>query len=187
MRVITGRLGGRRFHPPDNIPTRPTTDIAKTGLFNILNNEFDFPEISYLDLFAGTGSLCYEMSSRGCNDITAVDQNQKCAAFIEKTAQDWKIEGLKVVRSDVFAYISRCARQFDLIFAGPPYPLENIDDIPNLIFEKKLLTETGWFVLETAPNHSYKDNPHFFRERNYGGTHFHFFRQDISEKKDEDA
>lgn len=181
MRVITGRYGGRKFHPPDNIPTRPTTDVAKTGLFNILNNEFDFPEISYLDLFAGTGSLCYEIASRGCNDITAVDQNQKCAAFIEKTASEWKIEGLKVVRADVFTFIKNCSHQFDLIFAGPPYPLENIDELPIKIFEKNLLTETGWFVLETAPKHSYENHSMFFRERNYGGTHFHFFRHKSEE------
>lgn len=176
MRVITGKYGGRKFHPPQNIPTRPTTDFAKTGLFNILNNEFDFPEISYLDLFAGTGSLSYEMASRGCMDITCVDQNQKCAAFIEQTAKDWNIEGLKVFRSDVFTFIDRCQRKFDLVFAGPPYPLPNIDELPEIVLGKPLLNDDGIFVLETSPNHRYDTNPMFFQKRNYGDTNFHFFR-----------
>lgn len=176
MRVITGKYGGRKFHPPQNIPTRPTTDFAKSGLFNILNNEFDFPEISYLDLFAGTGSLSYEMASRGCTDITCVDQNQKCAAFIEQTAKDWNIQGLKVFRSDVFTFIERCNRTFDFVFAGPPYPLPNIDDLPEIVLSKPLLNEGGVFVLETSPKHAYDAHPMFYDKRHYGDTNFHFFR-----------
>jgi 16S rRNA (guanine(966)-N(2))-methyltransferase RsmD len=176
MRVIAGRYGGRRFHPPDNIPTRPTTDFAKTGLFNILNNEFDFPEISCLDLFAGTGNLSFEMASRGSNDVVCVDQNQKCVAFIEKTAKEWNIEGLRAVRADAFAYVERCQRQFDIVLADPPYQMNGVDTLPDKVLSKPLLTETGWLVLETNPKLSFEHHPNFFHVRKYGTTHFHFFK-----------
>lgn len=176
MRIITGRFRGKRIHAPDNIPTRPTTDVAKTGLFNILNNHIDFPEISLLDLFAGTGNISYEFASRGCENITCVDLDAKCAAFIKRTADDWKIKGLEVVKADVFKYIEQCKRKFDIIFAGPPYPLENLNSIPDLIFEKNLLNENGWLILETSPRHSYEEHPNFFHRRHYGETNFHFFR-----------
>jgi 16S rRNA (guanine(966)-N(2))-methyltransferase RsmD len=176
MRVITGKYGGRKFHPPDNIPTRPTTDFAKTGLFNILNNHIDFVEVKFLDLFAGTGSLSYEFASRGCEQIISVDQDLNCANFIKKTISEWKISGMQVVRSDVFSFINSCREKFDIIFAGPPYKLTNIPQIPDLIIERGLLNENGWFILETSPEHQFTNHSRLFHHRNYGGTHFHFFR-----------
>jgi 16S rRNA (guanine(966)-N(2))-methyltransferase RsmD len=176
MRVITGKYRGRKFYPPENIPTRPTTDFAKTGLFNILNNHIDFVEVSYLDLFAGTGSLSYEFASRGCEHIICVDQDMNCANFIKKMIQEWKITGMQVVRSDVFSFINQCRDKFDIIFAGPPYKLSNIADIPDIIFEKGLVKDEGWFILETSPEHDFSKHPRLFDHRKYGDTNFHFFR-----------
>lgn len=177
MRIIAGKFKGRRFNPPaKNWPTRPTTDFAKEGLFNILNNHFDFSEIKVLDLFGGTGSHSYEFISRGCCDVTYVDKFPGCVNFVKKTAKTLEIEEcLRIVRADVFRFIDRCADAYDYIFAGPPYPLPNIPDIPGFIFEKGLLKTGGWLVLEHNPNHSFEKQPNFFQQRNYGKTIFSFF------------
>ena len=174
MRVIGGTLKGRRFNPPNNLPARPTTDFAKEGLFNILNNHFDFEEVAFLDLFAGTGSLDYEMASRGSEDIVCVEKDGRSVEFIKKTAAEYKIE-INVMRMDVFEYIRSTSKKFDIIFAGPPYPLENIPQLPVEIFEMQLLKPGGWFILETNPKHKFDDHPNFREKRNYGTTIFHIF------------
>src|SRR4028119_1058985 len=128
MRIISGFLGGRRINPPSNMPyTRPTTDIAKEGLFNILHNNLEFEDLKTLDLFGGTGSISYELASRGAADLTIVEKDSQMFNFIKKTAEDFKIENLKLIKSDVFKYIESCTEQFDFIFAGPPYALATID------------------------------------------------------------
>jgi len=177
MRIISGKFKGRRFNPPaKNWPTRPTTDFAKEGLFNILMNHLDFEEVKMLDLFGGTGNHSYEFISRGCRDVTYVDKFPGCVAFVKKLAKELDIEDqLKIVRSDVFKFMEYCPDQFDYIFAGPPYALPTIDTIPDLIFEHQLLSEGGWFVMEHNPNHSYTEHPRFFEERSYGKTLFSFF------------
>ncbi|MBK6826308.1 MAG: RsmD family RNA methyltransferase [Chitinophagaceae bacterium] len=178
MRIISGELGGRRFHPPNHMPyTRPTTDIAKEGLFNILQNNLDFDAIKTLDLFGGTGSISYELASRGVTDLTVVEKDQTMFEFIKKTAKEFSIENLKLVRADVFKFIQTCSDRFDFIFAGPPYALTNIDDLPRLIIEKKLLENKGWFVLEHTPRNDYKQFPFFRSERNYGTTVFSIFEE----------
>lgn len=178
MRIISGELGGRRFHPPTHMPyTRPTTDIAKEGLFNILQNNLDFETIKTLDLFGGTGSISYELASRGVTDLTVVEKDQTMFEFIKKTAKEFNIENLKLIRSDVFKFIQTCSNRFDFIFAGPPYALTNIDDLPRLIAEKKLLENKGWFVLEHTPRNDYKQFPFFRSERNYGTTVFSIFEE----------
>ena len=161
MRVISGTLGGRRFNPPKLIATRPTTDFAKTGLFNILNNHLDFSEVSFLDLFSGTGSISYEFSSRGCRRIVAIDGEEQCIRFIRKMKEEWKIEGMEIIKGDVFRFINSPREQFDVIFAGPPYPLKNIGGIPEMIFEHDLLKHDGWFILETDPKHDFSSHPCF--------------------------
>ncbi len=177
MRIISGELGGRRINPPANMPyTRPTTDIAKEGLFNVLQNQLDFEELKTLDLFGGTGSISYELASRGVPDLTIVEKDTQMFAFIKKTAEMLKLENFKVVKSDVFRYINECSTQYDFIFAGPPYALTNIDDLPRLIVEKGLLREGGIFVLEHTPRNDYKSFPLYSSERNYGTTIFTFFR-----------
>src|SRR5580765_3708720 len=134
MRIIGGELGGRKIHPPNKMPhTRPTTDIAKEGLFNIIENNLNIAELKTLDLFGGTGSISYELASRGATDLTIVEKDAKMYEFIKKTAAELAVEnlpgqepGLKLTRMDVFKFINQCNEQFDFIFAGPPYALENI-------------------------------------------------------------
>ena len=176
MRIISGELGGRKINPPANMPyTRPTTDIAKEGLFNILQNNLDFAELKTLDLFGGTGSISYELASRGVPDLTIVEKDNQMFSFIKKTSEMLGLQNFKVVKSDVFRFIETCNQQFDFIFAGPPYALQTIDELPKRIMEKGLLKEGGWFVLEHTPRNDYKTFPQYKMERNYGTTIFSFF------------
>jgi 16S rRNA (guanine(966)-N(2))-methyltransferase RsmD len=179
MRIISGIHGGRRIDPPVKMPhTRPTTDIAREGLFNVIQNNLEIEDLVTLDLFGGTGCISYELASRGCADLTIVEKDPVMYEFIKKTAALLKLENFKVVKSDVFRYINSCSTEYDFIFAGPPYALTNIDDLPLLIFEKKLLRPGGWFVLEHTPRNEYKKNPYFKSERNYGTTIFSIFKQE---------
>ena len=177
MRIISGRFGGRKFYPPaDKWPTRPTTDISKEGLFNILNNRLDWEEVKMLDLFGGTGNHCYEFISRGCEDATYVDQFMGCIKFVHELRDKLGLQNeLKIVKSDVFKFIHSTKEKYDYIFAGPPYPLPNIPEIPDLIFQKELLQKDGLFVMETNTDHDFKDHPHFTQVKKYGTTLFWFF------------
>jgi len=176
MRIISGTHGGRRIQPPANMPnTRPTTDIAKEGLFNILQNRLDFEELTTLDLFGGTGCISYELASRGVPDLTIVEMDNKMHDFIKKTAEELKLENFKVIKSEVFNFINSCANKYDFIFAGPPYALSSIDDLPLKIFEKGLLKNGGRFILEHTPRNDYRKFDHYVSERNYGTTIFSTF------------
>jgi 16S rRNA (guanine966-N2)-methyltransferase len=176
MRIIGGEHGGRKFNPPNNMPyTRPTTDIAKEGLFNVLQHKLDFESLQTLDLFGGTGSISYELASRGVTDLTIVEKDNAMYEFIKKTSEALKLENFKVIKMDVFKFIGNTTAKFDFIFAGPPYALTSIDDLPRLIFEKQLLKPGGWFVLEHTPRNDYKTFPLYKTERNYGTTIFSTF------------
>lgn len=176
MRIIGGQYGGRKFNPPGKMPyTRPTTDIAKEGLFNVLQHSLDFEELKTLDLFGGTGSITYELASRGATDLTIVEKDNQMAEFIRKTASSLGIEKLKLVKMDVFRFIDQTTDKFDFIFAGPPYALTNIDDLPVRIFDRRLLNKHGWFVLEHTPRNDYKSYPFYKKEKNYGTTIFSIF------------
>ncbi|MDP4150851.1 MAG: RsmD family RNA methyltransferase [Bacteroidota bacterium] len=176
MRIIGGSLGGRRVHPPSKMPhTRPTTDIAREGLFNILENNLEIAGLKTLDLFGGTGSISYELASRGAADLTVIEKDPAMFAFIQKTAAELGLSHYKVIRMDVFRYLRDCTEKFDLIFAGPPYALETIDELPRLIADKELLREDGWFILEHTPRNNYTGYRLFVTQRNYGTTVFSIF------------
>ena len=176
MRIISGIHGGRKISPPAKMPyTRPTTDIAKEGLFNILENNLTISSLKTLDIFGGTGSISYELASRGAEDLTIVEKDVAMYEFIKKNAVSLNFENFKVVKMDVFRFLQQCTETFDLIFAGPPYALTTIDELPKIIFEKKLLNKDGWFILEHTPANNYKTFPHYKTERNYGTTVFSIF------------
>jgi 16S rRNA (guanine966-N2)-methyltransferase len=176
MRIISGKWGGRRISPPANMPhTRPTTDIAKEGLFNILQNRMDFEGIKTLDLFGGTGCISYELASRGAADMTIVEKDNTMHAFIKKNLDMLGAENCKVLKMDVFAYLNTATEAFDFIFAGPPYALGSIDELPKIIVARKLIAEGGFFVLEHTPRNQYEKFPGFSFMRNYGSTLFSFF------------
>ena len=175
MRIISGKYKGRRISAPSNITARPTTDFAKEGLFNLLNNRIDFEGIDVLDLFAGTGSISIEFVSRDCKGVISIEQNDRHCNSIRKVCTDLKIDNLSLLKTDVFKYIASCHTQFDMIFADPPYELEKLAGIPDLIFAHNLLKSDGLFVLEHSSKDSFENHPNFADHRNYGNVNFSFF------------
>ena len=176
MRIISGTLGGRRINPPANMPhTRPTTDIAKEGLFNILQNRMNLEGIKTLDLFGGTGNISYELASRGAEDLTIVEKDTTMYTFIKNNIALLKIENCKVLKMEVFSFLNSCNEQFDFIFAGPPYALGTIDNIPEIIIKRNMIKAGGFFVLEHTPRNAYEKTPGYAFHRNYGTTIFTFF------------
>lgn len=181
MRIIAGSLRGRRLNPPANLPVRPTTDMARESLFNILNNYVDFEECSVMDLFAGTGAVSFEFISRGVREVTSIDINAQCTDYIKAEAARLNVRNLHVVRADVFDLLKRANRQFDLVFADPPYAIENLPLLPDIVFDKHVLTDNGIFVLEHPREYSFEDHPHFWQHRAYGKVNFTFFAMKIDE------
>ena len=181
MRIISGTLKGRRLNPPANLPVRPTTDMAREGLFNILNNYVDYEECSVMDLFAGTGAMSVEFISRGAREVTAVDINNACTDYIKSEAQRLELRNLRVVRADVFDLLKRANRKFDLVFADPPYAIEGLETLPDLVFSHQLLTEDGIFILEHPREYSFEEHPHFWQHRNYGKVNVTFFAMQLDD------
>ncbi len=178
MRIISGIHRGRRIQPPSKMPyTRPTTDIAREGLFNVLQHSLDIEELECLDLFGGTGCISYELGSRGAASLTIVEKDGKMYDFIKNTAELLRLQQVKLYKMDVFKYIETCGEQYDFIFAGPPYALTTIDELPRQIVEKNLLKPGGWFVLEHTPRNDYKNFDLYDTERNYGTTIFSIFKK----------
>ena len=155
--------------------TRPTTDIAKEGLFNILENNISLEGIKTLDLFGGTGSISYELASRGAADLTIVEKDVKMAAFIRSKIDELKIDNCRVEKNDVFRFLESCNEKFDFIFGGPPYALKTIDELPRIITRKQLLADGGWFILEHTPANNYEQEKLFKAVRHYGTTLFSIF------------
>ena len=177
MRIITGKYRGKQIHTPNNLPVRPTTDFAKESLFNILNNLIDFENIHVLDLFAGTGNISYEFFSRGAQQVTVVEIDPKCAAFIEKTSETLKTDSIIVVKSNVFHFLKHPYGNYDVIFADPPYDLDNVEALPDLVFNGNILKDDGWFILEHSKRNSFADHPCFNQHRIYGNVNFSFFKK----------
>lgn len=177
MRIVSGTLKGRIIQVPSNFKLRPTTDLAKESLFNILNNLVDFEELKVLDLFSGTGSLCYEFASRGCPKITGIEKNFKHVSFINSTLKSLGIETVTIKKDDVFEFVSKCNETFDLIFADPPYDLPDLNKIPNAIFENNILKEDGILIIEHPKNINFSSHPKFQQQKSYGAVNFSFFEK----------
>lgn len=175
MRIIKGKYATRKMPSPKGFSARPTTDFAKESLFNILFNYFDFEEKRVLDLFSGTGGISYEFASRGCQHITAIEKDYKHFSYIQKVIYKMGIEEISPLRTDVFKYINESQLQYNIIFADPPYSLESIPILPDLIFKNQLLLPQGMFVLEHPKTLDFKDHPHFMMHRHYGSVNFSFF------------
>ena len=183
MRIISGTHRSRQFHIPDHLGIRPTTDFAKESLFNILQNRVDFTGLKILDLFGGSGSISYEFASRGCAEIIAIEKNLKSCAFIKETAKEFKFQNIKVIKMDVFSYLKMSADTFDIIFADPPFKLsrrdplsgQNIERIPALIFEKKLLRENGMLIAEHPSDVNFEGINELKETRKYGTVNFSIF------------
>ncbi len=174
MRILGGTLGGRNIDVPKGLPIRPTTSFAGEGLFNILNNKIDFETTSLLDLFSGTGHISVEFASRGCKDITALDNNFACVNFIKQTANKFNLP-INSIKGDTFKYLKEHKRKFDIIFADPPYELPNIEEVHQLVFENDMLNEKGMLIIEHGPRTKLQHLAHFSQHRKYGNVNFSFF------------
>ncbi|HEX8019526.1 16S rRNA (guanine(966)-N(2))-methyltransferase RsmD [Mucilaginibacter sp.] len=176
MRIIGGSLKGLRLNPPKNLPVRPTTDLAKEALFNILLNQIEFEGIKVLDLFAGTGNISLEFASRGASEVISVDRSIHCVNYLKDTSRQHKLTQIKTYREDVFKYLNIETEQYDLIFADPPYDLNRIPDLPKVIFEKNLLKPDGLLIVEHQSLQNLSNHPAFVEQRKYGHSSFSFFR-----------
>ena len=187
MRIITGKYKGRHFDIPRSFKARPTTDFAKENIFNVLTGYIDFEDAIALDLFAGTGSISLELLSRGCKQVVSVEADRDHYRFIcdclkklspnnSSSPQEENQGVVTPIRGDVFRFVKSCHQQFDFIFADPPYTLEQLPKIPNLIFEKGLLKEDGVFVFEHGKQNDFSTHPNFVEHRQYGSVNFSIFR-----------
>jgi 16S rRNA (guanine(966)-N(2))-methyltransferase RsmD len=175
MRVISGKYKSRRFSPPKNFPSRPTTDSAKEGLFNILDNRLDLEDADVLDMFAGTGNISLEFLSREAKYVLSVDSHFVSFKYMKKSMFEVGAENWKVIKNDVFKYVPKLDKQFDIVFADPPFGLKNIYDIPALILESTVLKDDGLLIVEHGRETVFTKSYGFESERNYGGVYFSFF------------
>lgn len=187
MRIISGKYKGRRIMPPKNLPVRPTTDMSKEALFNVLNNHFNFSELKILELFAGTGSISYEFASRGSAPILCVDGDMGCVNFIKKTAKEFDFD-ITALKSDVFKFLEKHKGNYDIIFADPPYGMEQkeFEKIVELIFENELLDEEGMFVVEHSKYTKLDQMSNFSFQKSYGGSVFSFFEFEMEDENDDE-
>ena len=178
MRIIGGKYKHKRFDVPTTFKARPTTDFAKESLFNILHNVYvDFDAApTALDLFAGTGSISLELLSRGCSRVVSIEKDYKHFQFLQRKASQLNDPAWHPLLADVFKYINRIGETFDIIFADPPYALENLADIPTQVFATNILAPDGIFILEHGKNYSFTSDPHFLDHRTYGSVNFTFFQ-----------
>jgi 16S rRNA (guanine(966)-N(2))-methyltransferase RsmD len=177
MRIISGIYKGRKIHPPNNLPLRPTTDFAKEALFDILINLVDLESIRVLDLFAGTGSISYEFISRGCKSVTSLEKDPRCLSFIHRTCMEMKMVNLFPQKANVFTFLKQSLDTWDLVFADPPYDLPQLPDLPELVLSGELLVPGGLFILEHPKRYNFSESPRFDQQRNYGEVNFTFFRK----------
>ena len=176
MRIISGKFKGRRIFPPKNLPVRPTTDMSKEALFNVLNNHFSFDSLKVLDLFSGTGNISYEFASRGSDNITSVDGDFGCVKFIKQIAEEYDFN-IAAIKSDVFKFLEKTSLQSNIIFADPPYNFtdEQFEKIPELIFKNNLLLDDGLLIVEHSKHTDLSKLENFSYSKSYGGNMFSFF------------
>ena len=176
MRIISGTYKGRRIQAPKKLPVRPTTDLAKESLFNILNNNYHFSQLTVLDLFTGIGSIAFEFASRGATDITAVDAHYGCVGFVKNTAKEFEFP-IMTIKSDVYHFLEKNSGSYDIIFADPPYDFdqEQFEKIATLVFQNKLLAEDGLLIIEHSKHTKIDTAINYSHSRNYGGSVFSFF------------
>jgi 16S rRNA (guanine(966)-N(2))-methyltransferase RsmD len=176
MRIIGGKLKGLRLNTPKNLPVRPTTDLAKEALFNILNNQLDYEGLTVLDLFSGTGNISLEFASRGAAQVVSVDRSIHCINYLKDTARQHKLEDIKTYKADVFKYLGMETETYDVIFADPPYDLNRIPEIPKIVFDKQLLKVDGLLIVEHQSMQNLSQHPTFVEQRKYGHSSFSFFK-----------
>lgn len=176
MRIIGGTFKGRRFQAPKQIPARPTTDYARESLFNVLGTRIDWHETSFLDLFAGIGTITFEAISRGAKDVTSVDKHFAATKWIQSVAATLGVGNLQVITRDASQFLNSLpsAHQFNLIFADPPFDFNGYEALIELCIKHSTVNR-ALFILEHRKDKSFKEHPNFAEERTYGEVRFTFF------------
>jgi 16S rRNA (guanine966-N2)-methyltransferase len=177
MRIIGGKLKGIHLNAPASLPVRPTKDMAKEALFNILYNTYDFGNCDILDLFSGTGSVSLEFASRGVRSVTAVDKHAGCVRWLEDVIKKFELPEITVIKADAFKFLEAHKEKYQIIFADPPYDLPNIPNISELVFKNDLLAENGILIVEHPPFLKLDGQPNFNETRRYGNSSFSFFEK----------
>ncbi|WPR70673.1 RsmD family RNA methyltransferase [Flavobacterium sp. NG2] len=187
MRIISGKYKGRRISPPKGLPVRPTTDMSKEALFNVLNNHFNFEGLKVLDLFSGTGNISYEFASRGSSPITSVDGDFGCVKFIKQTAAEYDFN-IAATKSDIFKFLEKNKATYDIIFADPPYNFDQatFEKIVLLIFANNCLNDDGMMIIEHSKYTKLDHLTHFSFKKTYGGSIFSFFEMENGEQEIEE-
>ncbi len=185
MRIISGKYKGRRITAPKNLPVRPTTDMSKEALFNVLNNHYHFSELKVLDLFSGTGNISYEFGSRGCENITSIDGDVGCVNFIKKTSKEFDLN-ITAIKNDVFKFLEKHKATYDIIFADPPYGIaqKEFEKLIELVFQNELLDPSGMLVIEHSKRTKLDHMMHYSFEKNYGGSVFTFYELESNEEEE---
>ena len=186
MRIITGIYKGRAIESFNDRSVRPVTDRVKTTIYNMLQNRLKLSGAAVLDLFAGSGSLGFEALSRGARSAVFVDDSENALDVIERNALSLGCsEACAVIRSDALSYIGKTGENYDLIFADPPYAYEQTGDIPYLVFEKNLLKENGYLIIEHSKHVEFKINPTYnLKEmKGFGTTRVSFFTHSKKEER----
>ena len=176
MRIIRGKFGRRRFDVPANITARPTTDVAREKIFNVLENIVDFEGKDALDLFAGTGAVSFEFLSRECRSVTAVERAPTQQRFIQKVADELGTDNFTLVRGDALRFIANCPRRFDIVFADPPYDMKGFGEIPSKILSSRLVGPGSIVIVEHSRSYDFSALPGFSEHRVYGSVNFSIFR-----------
>jgi len=177
VRIISGQFKGRKLFPANLKFTRPTTDFAREGLFNILHSRMDFDGMKILDLYSGSGAIAFEFISRGVQSAVVVDKQVESVKFIAGIKSKWEISNLEIIKSDTLKYLEKSSEKFDLIFADPPYQSEDHMKIINLVLEGQLLGDEGYLVLEHEKRKNFESEPGFEFQRSFGNVNFSIFRQ----------
>jgi 16S rRNA (guanine(966)-N(2))-methyltransferase RsmD len=176
MRIVSGIFRGRQIVPPKNLPVRPTMDISRDSFFNILNSVYYFENLTFLDLFSGTGMMSYEAISRGFKKVVAVEIDNRCYRFISGQFREFQAGQARVVRADALKFLQTIEDQFDIVYADPPYQYPDYSKIPELVFERKILHPDGILALEHSTGLDFSGHAFFYQQRKYGQSIISFFK-----------
>ena len=177
MRIISGTLKGRRFTPPTNLKARPTTDFAKEGLFNILNNQIDLEGLRVLELFSGSGSIGLEFISHEVASVDGIEISAQHIQYIKKVCKELDVTNYQLYKNDVFRFLKACKDSYDLVYADPPYQIKDLATLPDLVLNGNIVQPGGYFILEHGRDNNFESHPRFVNERKFGNVHFSFFQQ----------
>ena len=176
MRIIAGRLKRQTLKAPKGHLTRPTSDRTRVSIFILVDARLHLADADVLDLFAGTGALGLEAISRGATAVTFVERSGRVLKYARQNAEALDVaDHCWFIRSDAVSYLERYnGPPYDVIFADPPYHLEDLPRLPELALPH--VKADGLFILEHDSRIFFDEHPHLDTHRPYGRTIVSVFR-----------